>query len=241
MTVIVAVALSCSTAHATLMIYQQDFSTDPRISSQDSLGYVPLGVTGSEYDYEDWVYHSPISYSGSNENLTLKTSGNKGVNDATRGAGFALDGTSFLAGDYSLTFDVVADNPEGIGVGVYAMNFGGSRAYGIDTVAGPGGWLPPNTGDGTNTITFSSNQTFLGTGTKTINFSVGDDGQDLIFVFQARSTQATQRSTTIDNVIVSTTAVPEPSTFSLMGLGLAGFGWLLRRRKQKAILAIQED
>ncbi len=31
-----------------------------------------------------------------------------------------------------------------------------------------------------------------------------------------------------------TTAVPEPSTFTLMGLGLAGFGWFVRRRKKAA-------
>lgn len=42
-----------------------------------------------------------------------------------------------------------------------------------------------------------------------------------------------------DIVLSFTTAIPEPSTFTLMELGLAGFGWAVRRRRQKREFSYQ--
>ena len=146
MTVFVAVVLSCSTAQASIILYSQDFSTDPRISGQDQNAFVPLGATGGEYDYQDWAWFNPVTYSAANQNLTVTTH----TNGATRGAGFALDGTGFVAGDYSFTFDVASANSEGIGVGIYGMDFGGTDAYRIRTIIGAGGWLFVDPEDSSN-------------------------------------------------------------------------------------------
>ncbi len=52
----------------------------------------------------------------------------------------------------------------------------------------------------------------------------GGPQNNTIFAFEARDN---------DGVYLTlTTAVPEPGTFTLMGLGLAGFGWFVRRRKR---------
>ncbi|NRB73354.1 MAG: PEP-CTERM sorting domain-containing protein [Verrucomicrobiales bacterium] len=249
MTVFVAVVLSCSTAQATLIIYSQDFSSNPLVNQNSGNHFLPSssGVSNTTADYEDWV-HTKATYNGTGDFISISTAGNSGKNDASRGTGFALDGdkvgAELQAGDYSLSFNVIADNPDGIGVGIYAMDFGGTSRYKIDTVSGPGGWVFAEGLDASNTLTtLSPDQMITGTGTKTINFTVGDAnaGDDLIFLFTTRTTVAEMpRSTSFDDVVVSFTAVPEPSSFTFMGLGLAGFCWLLRRRKLKAIEAIQE-
>ena len=139
-----------------------------------------------------------------------------------------------MAGDYSLRFDVVSSNhSEGIGVGIYGMDFGGAVAYEIDPRIGPGGYVQTRTVDGSNVrTTLSADQMITGTGTQTIHFTVGagNAGDDLVFLFSARSAESTPSlTTTIDNVVLST-AIPEPGTFLLTGLGLTGL-LLLRRRR----------
>ena len=41
-----------------------------------------------------------------------------------------------------------------------------------------------------------------------------------------------------NNIALSFTAIPEPSTYALMGLGLAAFGWVTRRRRRKQASAV---
>ena len=197
-------------ASASLILYSQDFSSDPTVA--DSNGFIPLGATGGEYDYQTWVQFGS-TYNGGAENLMLST---RADNGATRGAGFALDGTGLLAGDYSLRFEVVSTNhAEGIGLGIYGMNFGGTAAYEIDPRFAAGNYIQTKNTDPSNVRkTLSANQMITGTGIKTINFTVapGNAGDDLIFLFSARtgSGNAGSFTTTIDNVVVTTTAIPEP-------------------------------
>ncbi len=223
-------------ASASLILYTQDFSSNP-LTSAANPGTLPKSATvvSGTFDYQDWIQNDS-THNSVTEDLTIRT---KASNGATRGAGFALDGTGLSAGDYRLMFEVKATNhTQGLGIGIYGMDFGGTHAYAIDPRRSIGQYVSVGAGDSSNKrTTLAADQMITGTGFKTVDFTVGsaNAGDDLIFLFSGRTGLGAPGSftTRIDNVTVS--VVPEPSTCALMGLGLAAFGWARRSRKRPAV------
>ena len=66
--------------------------------------------------------------------------------------------------------------------------------------------------------------------TQTLVFTPGSSG-DFALTFANRG--GDNLGALLDNVVVSTPAIPEPSTYALMFAGLAGIGFFARRRTQR--------
>lgn len=148
-----------------------------------------------------------------------------GAGSGTGGATFRLDGGSNLL---TLTKRNIAD------VGTSTSGFNTSDfhiiGYTYSTTTGAYNFYVDgvNVGSGTNALTFNQPWQLIGTGV----------GNTLPFLGQMAALQVYDTvldSTGVANVTTSLTNVyliPEPSTYTLIGLGLAGL-WVLRRRARQ--------
>lgn len=161
-------------------------------------------------------------------------------------------------GDNWIAFDLGSvETLESMNVFNYGVNSNtGANKRGVnqgDIYYRSDGW--GNNTDNSNLAFDNSGWTLLGTaGTQTFAIGVKDGSwygatnvtlggiNARYFAIDINTSHGEDRFVGLNEVqFFSAAVVPEPSSFGLIGLSLAGFGWLLRRRKQKAIPAIQED
>ncbi len=150
-----------------------------------------------------------------------------------------LDTSSWAAGNYTAAFDVTGftANADASRFGVYEGNNDGSLQPRINMVNDAAGQDTPFEVDSTGTVSFD--EIGLGavitTGVSSISydFTLTDAGSAGDYLVLGWSTTNPDGGSTgsdsfnVDNIVVS--AVPEPSSAALLGLG--GLALILRRRK----------
>ena len=175
----------------------------------------PALAGGSVIDFESVA-------SGSYSSLTVG-----GVNFAT-GAGTSLYVNTDYAGDYNTTGKSLANTYNSDAFGLLTLTFSApTKAFGFNWGAADTVWTL-SAYDASNNLlgsrslaaTRASNagEFFgLGFGSDIAYATITGDSSDYVFV---------------DNLTLAA-AVPEPSTYGLMALGLAGLGFAARRRKAR--------
>lgn len=103
------------------------------------------------------------------------------------------------------------------------------------TIIGVSGTLTGQVGTGRNIVTY---QVVLSTGTPTIqnvSGSCSSLGQDNYTVTRSATIKKNNTTTlaTASFIFPDTNTVPEPGTLSLIGLGLAGLGWMGAKRRRR--------
>lgn len=99
--------------------------------------------------------------------------------------------------------------------------------YGVATPVGPG------TAVAMPLANFGYNSSFIDTA-RVVSFTVAHTGNSAVLAFSFPNSQgAPDEAFGLDNVRVSVSAVPEPGTWAMMLLGVAGIGAFLRRRTER--------
>jgi hypothetical protein len=193
-----------------------------------------LGTVGVE-NFESHGVGTPpasLSFAGSGVTATATYAAGESINNVQDNGAFATSGTHYLdspgaRGDHLVFSSAVA----GIGFYVTDLSDGGTAPDQISVVA---------TLVGGGTRTFTTNVTTGNSNANVLFFGVvSTDPSELFSGVEILNTFTTEGDVHgIDDITVGlTSAVPEPATLAMMGLGLAslmGYGWRRRERRSAA-------
>lgn len=231
-----------SLSQASTVMYTQDFS-GPVTATPTYQNTLTFG-DGKQVEDQGFGYGGPnhyqdtdfvedmsfYSYNNNNRSLWMTTV-------------LYLDTSSWAAGNYNVAFDVTGftANADASRFGVYEGNNDGTLQLEINMVNEPViGEDTPFEVDSTGTVSFDEvgSGAVITTGVTSINYDftltdAGSAGDFLVLGWSSTNPAAGTSGSdafNVDNIIVTdVTAVPEPSSAALLGLG--GLALILRRRK----------
>ena len=225
--------LMAGNARADMVVFMEDFDDVTQTTSN-----APLALGGATPDVVagDW-FGSSQTPGVDGDVLTLGIL----TDNRFRGSGVWLDTTGWAAGLVTVEVDVDSYTPGSQGATTffqaYAANgVDASNSVSLDLHSGPG--ADPTGQTGTATISaLGSQQLITGTGTDVpFTFDFNGTDQFVALVFANSNPNITPNGdigaiAVLDNLTVTASAVPEPSSLALLA---AGFGMIgLRRRRLK--------
>ena len=228
----IAAFLAVAVTHAD-PIYEQNFSNT--VTRAGTLGTITYGAGNTVEDQEfghggldgQANYKPPTFTTGTDGKMSMPS-----LYSGTRDRGMSmastlyLDTSSWAAGDYTATFDV-ADYVEVANrsrFGVYEGNVAAASTLSLRVMTGNGSAYYPVLDGSTGTVSFDeigSGTAITANGEVSYDFSLTDAGAAgdyLVFGWGNTSTGSLfSNSFSVDNITV--TAIPEPGTLSIVGLG----------------------
>jgi PEP-CTERM motif len=209
--------------------------TTPNLSLAARTSFVSaLGTVGVE-NFESYGVGTPpasLSFTGSGVTATATYAAGESINNVPDNGAFATSGTHYLDSQGVRDDHLVFSSPvAGIGFYVTDISDGGTAPDQISVVA---------TLAGGGTKTFTTSVTTGNSNANVLFFGVvGTDPSELFSGVEILNTFSTEGDVHgIDDITVGlTTAVPEPSSLLMLGIGLAGLAgnrWRRRARRSAA-------